>query len=108
MAWTINGTKLTMAEGDYGVQIPITFTGGTITSSDEIMFILNSNGTTILTKTFSNIEHNTINLEITAAETALLPVGEYSYGLDWYQNGAFMDNVIPTSQFKVIRKEKQS
>ena len=108
--WAVNGNKLTMVEGDYGLQLPVTFSGGTITSSDEIRFVLNDaiDGNNLLTKTYNNIQQNTINLELTEAETALLPVGDYVYGLDWYQDGAFMDNVIPVSSFKVIKKVKQS
>lgn len=108
MAWTITGQNLTMAEGDFGLQVPITFEGGTITANDEIRFILNDtvDGNNILTKSYTNIQNNKIFFEITEEETAKLPVGSYVYGLDWYQNGAFMDNVIPISSFKVIKKVK--
>lgn len=109
MAWTVTGQSLTMVEGDYGLQVPITFTGGTITASDEMRFLLNDSidGTNIITKTFNNIQDNKIYLELTEVESAKLSVGSYVYGIDWYQAGAFMDNVIPVSPFKVIKKVKQ-
>ena len=104
--WNVNGQDLKMCEGDWGIKLPVTISGTTLTASDELLFTLKEavNGNTILTKTFSNITQNTIDLELTEAESALLPVGGYAYSLDWYQNGAFMCNIIPTGAFKVVDK----
>ena len=104
--WAVSGNDLKMTEGDFGLQLPITISGTTLTASDEILFTLKDrlNGETILTKTFDNISQNTINLTITEAETDDLPVGSYVYSLDWYQDGAFMCNIIPCAVFKVVEK----
>lgn len=104
--FTVNGNEIQMIEGDYGLQLPVTISGTTLTASDEILFTIKKklNGETVLTKTFANIVDNTFNLEITEAESALLSVGNYVYSLDWYQSGAFMCNIIPCAGFKVGEK----
>lgn len=95
-----------MCEGDFGMRLPITVTGPTFTASDEMKLTVKTalNGDTILEKTFSNIAQNTINLILTASESALLAVGTYVYALDWYQNGQFLCNIIPAALFKVVDK----
>ena len=104
--WNANGNNLTMCEGDFGVRLPITITGPTFTAADEVMLTIkpSMNGDTILEKTFDNISQNTVNLELTEAESALLPVGGYVYSLDWYQSGQFLCNIIPNAAFKVVDK----
>ena len=104
--WAVNGENLQMCEGDYGVELPITINGVTFTAQDEVLFTLKdkANGTTVFTKTFSNIQNNKIILEISEAESALLPVGVYVYTLDWYQDGAFLCNIIPSALIKVVDK----
>lgn len=104
--WNANGNILTMCEGDFGVRLPITITGPTFTSSDAVKLTVKNdiNGDTIIEKDFDNIQQNTINLILTASESALLPVGKYVYSLDWYQSGQFLCNVIPTAVFKVVGK----
>lgn len=104
--WGVIGNDLKITEGDYGLQLPVTISGTTLTAADSVMFTLKNkvNGDTILTKTFTNIAENTFNLELTEEETALLPVGNYVYSLDWYQDGAFMCNIIPYAAFKVGEK----
>lgn len=104
--WNVNGQDLKMVEGDWGIQLPVTVSGTTLTASDELKLTIKTaiNGDTIVSKTFTNIQQNTVNLELTEAESALLPVGTYVYLLDWYQDGAFMCNIIPSAQFKVVEK----
>lgn len=104
--WAVNGTDLAMTEGDWGVALPITVSGVTITSGDELVLTIKSarNGTTLVEKTFSDITNNTVNLELTEAESALLGVGRHVYSLDWYQDGAFLCNIIPLSEFRVVDK----
>lgn len=104
--WVVNGQELKMVEGDWGIQLPVQISGTTFTENDAVKFTLKNdiNGTTILTKTFTNISQNTVNLELTESESALLAVGKYVYSLDWYQNGAFMCNIIPSALFKVVEK----
>lgn len=104
--WKAQGHSLEMAEGDWGIQLPITVNGVTFAANDEIKFVLKSkrNGEAILEKTYRNITDNTINLEMTEAEAELLPVGAYVYSIDWYQDGAFLCNIIPLASFKVVDK----
>lgn len=102
--WIANGNELTMAEGDYGIKLPIKITGMTFGSSDVIAVIFKkaANGQDILTKVFTNIQQSTINLEFTEQETALFPVGKYVYRIDAYQNGNYLNNIIPSASLKVV------
>ena len=105
MAWTVKNTTLSMAEGDWGVALPITVDEVTLTEHDLLKFTFKdqNNGNVILTKEYTPVE-NTANLSFTEAETALFPVGQYVYSLDWYQSGAFLCNIIPTATLKVVDK----
>lgn len=102
--WNVNGLQLNMTEGDWGVKLPVTVSGVTFANNDSVKIVIKSGETTIIEKEYTNITQNTVNLELTEAESALLPVGSYVYRLDWYQDGAFMCNIIPISTFKVVDK----
>lgn len=104
--WNVTGNNLQMAEGDYGVKLPITVSGPTFTASDELKLTIKAvkDGPPLVEKTFQNINQNTINFELTEAESALLPVGSYVYVLDWYQSSAFLCNIIPVATLKVVDK----
>lgn len=107
MAWDVKDRfVLSMVEGDYGVSLPIHIGGATFAANDEVKLVIKSalNSEAIVQKPFSNIQQNTVNLMLTEAESALLPVGNYVYSLDWYQNGAFMCNIIPWANFRVVEK----
>lgn len=105
MAWAVNSNDLKMAEGDWGIQLPVTVSGVTFTEHDMLKFIFKDrmNGSTLLTKEYAPVQ-NTVNLVLTEAETALFPIGTYVYSLDWYQSGAFLCNVIPSAFLKVVDK----
>lgn len=104
--WNASGYNLEMAEGDYGVELPISVAGVTLGEHDSLRLAVKDamNGQTILTREFTGITDNTVRLELTAAESALLPVGGYVWLLDWYQNGSFLCNLIPVAAFKVVDK----
>lgn len=104
--WAVLSNDITMTEGDYGVALPVTVSGTTLASSDSVKISIMEavNGAPILEKTFTDISRNTFNLELTEAETALLPVGNYVYRLDWYNAGVFMCNIIKVAWFKVVEK----
>ena len=102
--WNVNGNALNMTEGDWGVKLPVTVTGVTFAANDSLKFVIKNAETTLIEKEFTNITQNTVNLGLTEADTLLLPVGSYVYRLDWYQDGAFMCNIIPISTFKVVDK----
>lgn len=95
-----------MAEGDYGLALPISISGTTLGAQDSIKLTFKTavNGDEILSKTFDGITDNTVSLELTDEESALFSVGVYVYCLDWYQNGNFMCNIIPYAQFRVVDK----
>lgn len=99
--WNVNGITLNMTEGDWGVKLPVTVTGVTFTANDSVRIKIQRGETTIIEKEYTNITQNTFDLEFTEAESALLPVGSYLYSLDWYQDGAFMCNIIPSGLFMV-------
>ena len=113
--WIVNGKEICMTKGDYGINLPITINGITFGQNDEIRFTLkrkqdhcynNSQPAhqVVLTKTYTDIQQNTINLELTKEETDKLNVGAYIYSLDWYQSDQFMCNLIPSASFKVVEK----
>lgn len=103
--WRVSGTTLTAAEGDYGIQLPVTVSGTTLTASDTLKFTFKNtvNGTTVLEKEYTPT-NNTVELEFTASESELFIVGAYVYSLDWYQNGVFMCNLLPAGILKVVDK----
>ena len=95
-----------MTEGDYGIELPVTISGTTLSASDSVKITIKSavNGTVILEKAFTAITENTINLALAEEESELLTVGAYVYTLDWYQDGVFMCNIIPSAIFEVVDK----
>lgn len=104
--WAVTGTNLQMAEGDYGVSLPVTVSGTTLTNNDTLRFtfLAAKNGRTILEKEYVGNAQNTVNLVLTESESALFTPKCYVYRLDWYQSGSFMCNVIPEAVFKVVDK----
>lgn len=104
--WEVYKHTLQMVEGDFGLALPFGVKGTTITANDTLRFTFKDklNGTTILTKEYTDIQENTAQLILTEEESALFPVGDYVYSLDWYQDGAFMGNLIKCAAFKVVEK----
>lgn len=37
--WAVQGVSLQMAEGDYGIQLPVTISGTTLAASDVLKFV---------------------------------------------------------------------
>lgn len=101
--WDVSGHDLQMSEGDWGLTLPITISGATMSASDAVKIVIKKdvNGDAVVEKTFTNIEQNTVDFVLTQAESALLTPGTYVYSLDWYQDGAFSCNIIPAATFKV-------
>lgn len=104
--WRVVSNSISMTEGDFGVSLPVTINGIEFTASDtvKISILTAMNGEAIVEKEFTAIDEGTVNLELTQAESALLPVGAYVYRLDWYQSGVFMCNIVPCAAFKVVEK----
>lgn len=107
MAWIVDGNNLTMAEEDFGVGLPFEFQlGATLGANDTMQFVFkrSKNAEALVTKTFDSVTDNKVELVLTEEDSAKLPVGVYVYRLDWYQNGSFMDNLIPCATLKVVDK----
>lgn len=103
MAWKVVGSDLYMTEEDFGVILPTTFGGATLTSNDTFQFTFKKqrNGEAILTKTFSAIEDNQFDFVLSEADSALFPIGNYVYRVDWYQDGNFMCNIVECGNLRV-------
>lgn len=95
-----------MTAGDFGIELPITVSGTTIAAADTLTFTLKRGGDSeaVLTKTFTNIQQNTIALELTEEESESLTEGFYAYSLDWYKNGVFFCNLVTAALFMVVGK----
>lgn len=107
-----NPFHITIAEGDFGLILPIELTpeeGELITEDTnfQINIFKKINTEPLVSKVYSNIENDTIEFELTENESLLLKRGEYVYDLDWYQNGVFMCNILPKQKFSVIEKGKK-
>lgn len=104
--WVAIGTTLQMTEDDYGLSLPVIVEGTTLGDSDSLKIVIKDtvDGETILEKEYHGITDNQVELVFTQAESALLPVGNYVYRLDWYQNGLFMCNLIKVGSFRVVNK----
>ena len=98
--------NIKMAENDYGIQLPIVLKGLTFGAADTVRVTIKNkiNGTDIIEKEYTNVQNNTINFELTEADSALLPKGTYIYRIDWYKNDVFMCNLVPYAELKVVDK----
>ena len=104
MAWYVSGNDLQMAEGDYGIALPITISGMEFAAGDCVKLTIQTakNGEVILERDFTTISENTITLELTEEESGLLPSVSYVYRLDAYQDGNYLNNIIPLALLKVV------
>lgn len=98
--------KIIMTEGDFGLSLPITITGGEISKDEQIKFyIKKNNGENLIdSKIYNNIEDNTFNLIFSEEESNLLKKGTYLYYLDWYKENVFLGNIINGELFEVEGK----
>ena len=104
MAWKVDGHALTMAEGDFGLALPVTLSGMQLAAGDCIRITIRTalNGETVLEKNYDTFEENTFSLVLTEEESALFHPGAYVYRMDVYQDGSYLCNVIPCGNFKVV------
>jgi hypothetical protein len=102
--WNVNGTTIKMVEGEYGVDLPLTITGATLTANDEIRLTIKRGrqGNVAVEKSYSDIQDNTINVRLTESESSALRVGKYQYSLAWYQEGFFLCYLIEKGLFEVV------
>ena len=100
--WNSNGNAIRMVEGEYGVDLPLTINGVTLTANDELRLAIKQDGQTVLEKTYAEIVDNTINVRLTEAESETLPTGKYLYSLAWFQDGVFLCYLIEKAPFEVV------
>lgn len=95
-----------MVEGDYGIALPINIGNKTLGLDDKfcIKIFKEVNKEPIIVKEYNNTENNIIEFMLTKEESALLPVGKYVYDLDWFQEGAFLGNLLRKKKFEVKDK----
>lgn len=103
-----------MCEGDYGRSLPLAIVGEAPGEDEAVMLTIKhtANSTAVIEKSFSDfstrypngVQTICVDLILTAAESAELPVGNYVYSLDWYKSGAFLCNIVPLASFKVVDK----
>ena len=103
--WAVKNTTISMAEGDWGVELPYSVEEVTFAEYDILRFTFKdqNNGTVVLVKEYTPVE-NTVNLVFSEAESALFSPGQYVYSVDWYQAGAFLCNIVASATFKVVDK----
>ena len=101
--WKVDGDKLYMSEGDFGLGLPFTVSGFEVAPTDSLRFTFKTatNGDTILEKTYTNIVDNSFELTFTADESELFTPGTYVYSLEWYQSGHFACFIVENGRFKV-------
>lgn len=98
--WSVDENDITMCEGDYGIELPISVEGAELGDGDYLKIIVKDtmNGTQKLSKDFTDA------LSLDSGDLTNLAVGKYVYSLDWYHNGTFMCNIIPKAKFTVVDK----
>jgi len=100
--------KITMVEKDYGITLPIEITieGAEITAEDKfaINIFKEINGEALISKTYENIQNNTIEFALTQEESNKLEVGSYFYDIDWFQENSFLGNLVKKKGFRVEEK----
>ena len=98
--------RLEMIEGDFGIKLPIEIEGITVDKNDSISFKVfkEMNGTPIISKIFTNISNNTVELEFSKEESKVLSVGNYYYDIDWFQGESFLGNIVAKQKFSVKEK----
>lgn len=101
--WNVDGNNLRVTEEDFGVALRCRFTGIELTSNDVLKFTFKNkpNGSVILTKEFTNLESNTFDLVFTSEDMQSLPIGSYTFTVDWYQEGLFRYCLIEKATLKV-------
>lgn len=107
MAWSAYRNAIQMAEDDFGVALKFNLRGFKVSPQDSIKFIFKTNKNDdppLLEKEYTNIVNNVVYLKFTQADSLLFPPGSYLYSLDWYKDGVFQCNIIPSAPFKVVDK----
>ncbi|MBO5143035.1 MAG: hypothetical protein J6C46_08650 [Clostridia bacterium] len=99
-------TKLEMTEGDYGTALPMVISGGVLDTDEKIKISIYDYKTHVIkvVKEYSNITNGTFDFSLTKEESALLPVGDYVYSVEWFQEDTFVGTLINAEDFTVKGK----
>lgn len=105
--FSVKNGNISMIEGDYGLELPITITGTEISEDEQIkLTIADSSDEIKIEKIYSNIADNVINFSLTKSESEKLKSNKkYFYSIDWYRNEQFLGNVINGYEFNVEEKK---
>lgn len=96
----IEGKKITMNKGDFGIELPMTISN--ILESDVIKFeIYGPNGNMILEKTLPYREGKFV-FEITEEESNKLEEKTYMYKIVQYRENIMQNTINEDSLFKVV------
>ena len=99
---------INMTEKDFGIILPIEIEieGTNFSEHDKfsVKIFKKINDTPIISQEYENISDNTINFMLTKEESAKLEIGNYFLDIDWYQEGAFLGNIIKKQKFRVDEK----
>lgn len=98
--------RLEMIEGDFGIKLPVEIEGVTVEEKDSISLKVfkEMNANPVISKTFTNISNNTIELEFFKEESKILSVGNYYYDIDWFRGEEFLGNIAAKKKMKVKEK----
>lgn len=96
------GTKIYMAEGDFGEEMPFVITGEDIEKDDLFVFKISDGEKDVVEKKYT-LNEGVFLLSFTKEETELLPKGKYSWGLKQYRKDKLINTIVLSEQFMVKR-----
>lgn len=107
--WTLlnkTGNDVSMIEGEYGFALPLILKDAVVSPTDyaKVTVKTEKNGDVILEKVYTDITNNIVPFMLTKEESALLPIGNYVYILDWYVDDLFQGTIINGAKLKVVDK----
>ena len=105
--WQATGYNLIMTEDDFGIELPFEIQiDDHLGANDMVRIVIKDtvHGEDLIVKEFSQITGDTVRLVLTEQDSAKLPIGNYVYRLEWYQNGSFMGCLIDVGGLKVVKK----
>lgn len=100
----IHNNDIYMTEHDYNVALPITINGAEFDNTDSVKIVIKKGESVVLEKIYNEITENTFNFILTESESETLPLGNYLYHMDWYEDGAFRDCIVEKAKFIVTDK----
>lgn len=94
-----------MVEGDFGLPLPITVTGTTISNDETIKITINNmEKEEIFSQEYKDIKNNTFDLIFTEEQSKELKEGMYTYSIDWFKGTTFLGNIVNGEMFEVEGK----